>query len=134
MRLNKYQKAWIKRLMSGRSRKYKGLLFGSYSESNCCLGVAARVCVNMNLCKMEEKISHPNNLDDVNLKIKQTLKINRYGKINEKLIKPKWIKFFKDRNIDYFGNLINLNDDTNMSHREIGRFINENREAIFGQG
>jgi hypothetical protein len=134
MRLNKYQKAWIKRLMSGRSRKYKRLLFGSYPESNCCLGVAARVCKHMGLCEINADTLYPTNLDDVNLKIKQTLKINRHGKINEKLIKPKWIKFFKDRNIDYFGNLINLNDDTNMSHREIGRFINENREAIFGQG
>jgi len=44
MRLNKYEKEWIKRLTSGKSLKHKNKLFGPRKNSNCCLGVAVRVC------------------------------------------------------------------------------------------
>ncbi len=40
MRLNKYQKAWIDRLLSGKTRKCK-LELADGEGRNCCLGVAA---------------------------------------------------------------------------------------------
>ena len=45
MKLNKYQKKWIKTLKTRKSKKAQGRMRESLnSRSYCCLGVGAKVC------------------------------------------------------------------------------------------
>lgn len=122
MRLNKYEKEWIERLMSGKSVKHKGKLFSPNKNSNCCLGVAARVC---GVDGKDKYVASLSNYPDVTNKIR----INNSGRIDMSRVKQKWKKYFDSKGINY--NLISLNDDTNMTHKQIGEFINENRSAVF---
>lgn len=130
MRLNKYQKKWIDKLLSGTTRKAKGQLFKH--GRMCCLGVAAKEC------GLDKK--HTINCK-FNLAHTETLKALKLydcnGFIFIKNVSKKWIKKLKlypdlqDQILNKKIALVSLNDDTNMSHVEIGKFINENRKAVF---
>lgn len=118
MRLNKYQKAWIARLKSGKTRKAIGRLADG-KGGNCCLGVG------INTCKLE-KMKPVGNSDDEDLtdypKTLAALKLNSPGGA---------IDYSKLKTWAFFGTLVSINDLTNMSHKEIGEFIDQNREAVF---
>ena len=132
MRLNKYQYAWIRRLKSGKTRKCKNEL-NDGKGSFCCLGVG------INSCKLEKISSrtifdrsecldgheYPQTYDKLNLKSED-------GKFDWDKVSDKWKDILKEKGISKQQNfLIYLNDDTNMSHKTIGQFIDENREAVF---
>jgi len=129
MRLNVYQKEWIDRLKSGKSHKKERQLFGSRTNSNCCLGVAAMVCHDKGLCEINRSCV-PTDLSEVAPVVVEKLKITFGGEIDTTKVKKKWVEYFDKKGYDY-NSLISLNDETHMSHREIGNFINENRSAVF---
>ena len=132
MRLNKYNKAWIDKLMSGKTRKCKDQLADGKGR-NCCLGVG------INVCKLEQ-IQSP--LKAINedltcfVKTMEVLKINSNGQINFNKLTTEWKRKLKairkkSKLRNNFYSLIELNDYSDMTHKEIGQFINENREAVF---
>ena len=132
MRLNKYNKAWIDKLMSGKTRKCKQQLADGKGR-NCCLGVGINVCkleqIQNPLKAMDEDLTHF-------LKTKEALKISSSGQINFNKLTTEWKRKLKairkesNLHMNYYS-LIELNDYSNMTHKEIGHFINENREAVF---
>lgn len=129
MRLNKYQKAWINKLISGTTRKAKGRLFKS--NRACCLGVGLQVC------GVDKKSDHieDGSLIDCRLTT-DALKINYEGTINLNLVSKKWKKQILEETdfSDSDGlSLAALNDYSNWSHVKIGQFINENRKAVFNE-
>lgn len=122
MKLNKYQKAWIDRLKSGKTRKAKKELADGKGR-NCCLGVA------INVCKLE-KMKRSKDRDSEDLTdFPQTLKAlnlnDHLGAIKSSKLNKKWKTRIE------FNSLVSLNDHTDMSHKEIGEFIDQNREAVF---
>jgi hypothetical protein len=135
MRLNKFQKAWIDRLMSGKTRKCKMELADGRGR-NCCLGVA------VNVCKLE-RIATTDHTDENLARFEETLsalKIEKDGTFDTNKVSDEWIekiaKYYSQCEEHLFeatDSLISLNDNTNMTHKEIGQFINENREAVFNQ-
>lgn len=132
MKLNEYQQAWIDRLMSGKTRKCRLEL--SDGKGNCCLGVAIKVC------KLETIRNTPH--QDENLRpfkqTKKALNLEKAGTFKKSKLSKKWLKKleekYKNKNHAFLqknSTLIDLNDIIDMSHKEIGKFINENREAVF---
>lgn len=129
MRLNKYEKEWIARLMSGKSVKHKTKLFGPNKNSNCCLGVAARVCNDAGLCEINQN-PYASDLHDVDEIVNKKIRVKFNGVIDTTKINKKWLSYFIKHDYIYTS-LVDLNDETNMTHKEIGQFINENRKAVF---
>lgn len=127
MRLNKFQRAWIAKLKSGTSRKFKGALRDPERGAYCCLGVA---------CHLAGEPMHP---DDVCLfghpDVMNKLKLNSsMGQIDIDKVKPQWRSMLDLT--DHTGNkaeysLASLNDYGQISHQKIGEFIDANREAVF---
>lgn len=115
-RLNKLQYAWIKKLKSGTTRKGTRVL--RRSNTFCCLGVGAKVC---NPKKPVDSISFLPDEFVTALGLKSDL-----GEFDPNKVSDKWLT-----KIRYFNTLAELNDETSMSHIEIGKFIDENREAVF---
>lgn len=128
MKLNKYQLAWIKKLMSGTTRKAKNQLFKS--NRACCLGVGLQVC------GLDKKSDHINDggLAECNL-TKEALGIDEEGTFLIESISKKWKEEMFKENIPSTNgySLAGLNDYTNWSHVKIGKFINENRKALFSE-
>ena len=133
MRLNKFQKAWVDRLLSGKTRKCK-LQLADGEGRNCCLGVAA------NVCKLETIKGTNHDNEDLKSfeKTLAALKIHFNGLYDEDKISELWKEKLKDyyqkcedQHFEICPSLMSLNDNTNMTHKEIGQFINENREAVF---
>ena len=129
MRLNKYQKAWIARLKSGKTRKCINALNDGEGR-HCCLGVA------INTCKLEriERISS-RSLEDL-YDYKKTLESlnlrDGEGHFLVDKISEKWKQVLENQESkEGLDSLIRLNDYTKLSHRQIGEFIDENREAVF---
>ncbi len=127
MRLNKFQREWIKKLRSGKTRKCVGDLANS-SGGYCCLGVACRMADipvivlrygDGSLSKMETV------QEDLRLK-------SDVGRIDLSLVKPEWLERFKESGVD---SLATMNDckSPRFTHEEIGKFIDENREAVFNE-
>lgn len=130
MKLNQYQYAWIRKLVSGTTRKAKGRLFKS--NRACCLGVG------LMMCGLDGKKDHINHSDlfDCQSTIDALRLSDSEGSINKKEISSKWKLYLEEKgvNFDDYVTLATLNDSTNMSHTEIGNFINENRKAVFYSG
>lgn len=129
MRLNKYQKAWIARLKSGKTRKCTNLLNDGKGR-HCCLGVAINTC---KLEKIETRSSF--RVEDL-YDYKKTLKIlnlrDNEGSFLVDKISEKWKQILENqKSKESLDSLISLNDCTKLSHRQIGEFIDENREAVF---
>lgn len=129
MRLNKFQKAWIAKLKSGKSRKFKGALRDPERGAYCCLGVACKLA--------EDTISlYDLDLSNHNL-VKNGLKLSSdQGDINIDKVKPEWLYLFEyvNSSIIKFDNrrtLAELNDHGQVSHKKIGEFIDANRNAVF---
>jgi hypothetical protein len=120
MKLNKYQKAWIKKLQSGTTRKAKGQLFKS--NRACCLGVALQTCGldEKKFFIFETTLSGSETMSALNLRGEE-------GEFLYHKVSDKWKKIIGTEH----GNLAGLNDNTKLSHVDIGNFINENREAVF---
>lgn len=130
MRLNKYQKLWIDRLKSGKTRKCQDELADG-KGGNCCLGVAINVCGLEKMKPTGHRESE--NLDDAP-KTMEALKIEADGGFDLDKLAPKWIERIEELNSSMYpalDSLILLNDETSMTHKEIGQFIDENREAVF---
>ena len=131
MKLNTFQKLWVDTLKSGKTRKMKDQM-NSKNQSMCCLGVAVKVCELESLPsrKDEREFSFGLVLENEDLrdfpKTKKALKIHYNGKFKLSAISPKWRK-----RIGVWSNLAELNDNTKLSHKEIGEFIDENRKAVF---
>lgn len=129
MKLNTYQKLWVDTLKSGKTRKMKSQM-NSKNQSMCCLGVAVKVCGIESLPSRRDEHVFSLVLENEDLrdfpKTKKALKIHYNGKFKLSAISPKWRK-----RIGVWSNLAELNDNTNLSHKEIGEFIDENREAVF---
>lgn len=125
MRLNKFQRRWINKLKSGTTRKAKNTLLQE-GGSKCCLGVAISECgleeLKLGHIAVDIDSSHfPNTAAILRLQTSS-------GSYNPKLVKGKWAK---DSRVKTYCSLMSLNDDTNMTHKEIGEFIDANRELIF---
>lgn len=125
MKLNKYQYAWIKKLKSGTTRKAKQTLFKS--NRSCCLGVALEVC------GLDKKKDFLGKTDLNSTETFKVLKLkSEEGFIDMNHVSEKWKNKIKDYNmLAGIFSLAGLNDETTMSHVEIGKFIDENREAVF---
>lgn len=133
IRLNKFQKAWVDRLLSGKTRKCK-LQLADGEGRNCCLGVAA------NVCKLEDIRGTDHEHEDLSCFVEtmSVLKIKKNGEYDESKVSEVWKEklndYYQKCEVRYFEidpSLMSLNDNTNMTHKEIGQFINENREAVF---
>jgi hypothetical protein len=55
------------------------------------------------------------------------------GEIHMSKINKKWREFIKNKGIE-IPNALSVLNDNGMSHVEIGKFIDENREAVFTKG
>lgn len=136
MKLNKYQRTWIKKLKSGTTKKAVGAL-AKNGGSKCCLGVGIatmsplswKVCEAEEVCTLEYR-RFPSEY--------RHLSINgEYGKFDIDKVKPKWRKIIEDStlknedDLGYLYSLAGLNDLTSMTHAQIGEFIDQNREAVF---
>lgn len=133
MRLNKFQKAWVDRLLSGKTRKCK-LELADGNGRNCCLGVA------VNICKLERIASTDHSDENLSYFIEtmSALGVGKNGEYDESKVSEPWKEKLnnyyqkcEDRHFEIDSSLMSLNDNTNMTHKEIGQFINENREAVF---
>jgi len=126
-RLNKHQKLWIDTLLSGKTKKCKDLLSSEDGKSNCCLGVAVKVCGLEKLSSLTErsKSSSEESLENFPLTLKALKLRDELGFFDESYLKE---AAYDDLRMN---NLTSLNDDTEMTHADIGKFINENREAVF---
>ena len=138
MRLNKYQRAWIKALKSGETRKAVGAMI-KRGGALCCLGVGVKtigtlslkVCRENDVCTLDRNF-FPTEYANLNLN-------GEYGKIDTSKLSKKTIaalSVLKKKNKDYvddqsFFSLAGLNDYTKMTHVDIGNFIDKNREAVF---
>jgi hypothetical protein len=138
LKLNKHQRAWIKALKSGETRKAVGAMV-KRGGSMCCLGVAVKtigtlslkVCRDNDVCTLDPSF-FPTEYANLNLN-------GEYGKIDTSRLSKKTIaalSALKKKNKDYvddqsFFSLAGLNDCTKMSHVDIGNFIDKNREAVF---
>lgn len=137
MKLNKYQRAWIKKLKSGTTKKAVGELIKN-GGSMCCLGVGIRsmqplslkMCQKTSVCTLEERY-FPQVYANLSLRSSE-------GIFDVDKVMPKWIKII-DRATDpqRIGeagsprSLTELNDYTSLTHAQIGEFIDQNREAVF---
>lgn len=128
MRLNKYQRAWIAMLKSGETKKARRML-NNKNGCMCCLGVGIKAC------GLEPMPSTGNNrppevVNDEDLtffpETLQALGLKIGGAFDVSKVKKKWLPM-----IDDCETLVSLNDNTKMSHAQIGQFIDENREAVF---
>jgi len=124
VRLNKYQKAWIARLKSGKTRKAKYTLADG-KGGNCCLGVAINACKLEKMPPLESKLRGDEDLTRLPKTLKALNLNDPTGRIDLSKINPIW-----DEKI-MCDSLIGLNDYTEMPHKEIGEFIDQNREAVF---
>jgi len=137
LKLNKYQRAWIKALKSGETRKAVGAMIKS-SGAMCCLGVAIKtmqplslkLCESQNVCTLD-KLYFPDVYKNLSLR-------DGEGAFVMGVVKPKWIKIIDETTIpQYLGengrprSLTQLNDHTSLTHVQIGEFIDQNREAVF---
>lgn len=130
-RLNQYQYAWIRKLKSGTTRKCRGKLISKNSSRYCCLGVGAAIC--------EDSRSHWRedvNLIDCRRTVNELCLHSVCGRIITRHVSDKWKRILDRHGIITDSShlaveLTQLNDDTHMSHKEIGRFIDENRKAVF---
>lgn len=137
MRLNKFQRTWINRLKSGKTKKAKGELIKN-GGSMCCLGVAIKtmqplslkLCESQNVCTLDKNY-FPDAYKNLSLR-------DAEGKFDEHAIRPKWIKIIDEattsQRMEKAGrprSLAQLNDDTSLTHVQIGEFIDQNREAVF---
>ena len=110
---------WIKRLLSGLTKKTKGALVNK--DGMCCLGVELE-CQGVPVKSTEKQkwfdgykslVAHPNP-DSLGIK-------SPCGGFSHGLM---W-------NNEYFYDLANLNDTSEATHVDIGQFIIENQEHIF---
>ncbi len=137
VRLNKFQLAWIKKLKSGTTRKAKGELIKN-GGSMCCLGVAIKtmqplslkLCENAHVTSLD-KMFFPDVYKNLSLRDAQ-------GGFEEDIVKPKWIRIIDEATVpNHVGvmarprSLAQLNDNTSLTHVQIGEFIDQNREAVF---
>ena len=132
-RLNKYQKLWIDTLLSGKTRKCKDSLSSLDGKSNCCLGVAIKVCGLEKLPSLTERSKSylSENCSEETLKdFPLTYKALKL-KDESGFFSKESLKGITDDDLPIMSDLTSLNDDTKMTHAEIGKFINENREAVF---
>lgn len=125
MKLNKFQYAWIKKLKSGTTRKTTGQL--RKSNCFCCLGVGIKSC------EPKTSINDYDGTLEGFVDVKNNLNIDNVGTILTSKISDKWKKKLKDSKITWYEaiSLTVLNDETDMTHIDIGKFIDENREAVF---
>lgn len=124
MKLNKYQKAWIEKLLSGTTRKAKGKLFKS--NRMCCLGVAESVC-KFHGRQFLDKLGGLTEETMKELKLRDSL--GSFLLIN---LSKKWKNILLKHEIN--ANSLSLawvNDTTTLSHVQLGQMINENRKAFF---
>lgn len=127
MKLNKYQRDWINKLKSGKTRKAIECL-NTRQGAQCCLGVGIMTC---GLEKIPTNGTPERQAFNEDLeffpKTMEKLKLNDYtGLIKLGSVKLEWEEF-----VGHHRCLINLNDDTNYTHKQIGEFIDANREAVF---
>lgn len=125
MRYNKYQSLWIKKLISGTTRKAKGALFKS--NRMCCLGVAESVCGFYTKKELENQ--DKGFLTDMTKKELNLRSEN--GSFNCDKLNRKWKNILLKWELNGASNLAVVNDCTNLSHVQIGQMINENREVFF---
>lgn len=125
MKLNKFQKLWIDTLKSGKTRKLKGKM-NTLNQCMCCLGVAVKVCSLEKLPNRRVEVELDNeDLEDFILTA-EAIGVYDCGRIKTEYVNKKWFK-----RIGPHESLVSLNDNTDMTHQEIGQFIDENRKAIF---
>ena len=130
MRLNKYQKLWIDTLKSGKTRKLKGAM-NTTNQCMCCLGVAVKICGLESLPnRKKEGCLENEDLNDFPT-TGAAMGIEGEGPIKMDLIKPKWRKKIEGIVSGSTYCLVTLNDNSDMTHQEIGQFIDENRSAVF---
>ncbi len=138
MKLNKHQRAWIKALKSGETRKAVGAMIKS-GGAMCCLGVAVKTIGTLSLkaCRVNDVCSLDPNFFPAEY---ASLKLDGdYGKIDTSKLSKKVLdvlSVLRKRNKEYvdehtFFSLAGLNDYTKMTHVDIGNFIDKNREAVF---
>jgi hypothetical protein len=131
--LNKYEKEWLVKLMSGNTRKTTGVLAsrrgGNGRICYCCLGVAERVCDNDD---WDNLFSRGTMTDKTNKKIRlRTID----GQFVVSTLSKKWQKEIRldfrlnNKNVQHLTTL----NDVGWSHVKIGNLVNENREAFFKQ-
>lgn len=124
MRLNKYQKAWIARLKSGKTRKAKATLADGKGR-NCCLGVAINTCKLEKMPPPESELREDEDLSCFPKTLKALRLNDSSGTIKLSNVKLEWLDKISG------SSLIEINDNTEMSHKEIGEFIDQNRKAVF---
>jgi hypothetical protein len=138
VKLNKYQRTWINRLKSGETKKAKGELIKN-GGSMCCLGVAIKTMQPLSL-----KMCQDNNICTLNMNYfpevyKNLCLRSDEGVLHVKMIKPKWIKIIEEATDratlltsgTSLYSLTLINDNTSLTHVQIGEFIDQNREAVF---
>lgn len=138
MKLNKFQLAWINRLKSGKTKKSKGELIQN-GGSMCCLGVAIKTMQPLSL-----KMCQDNNICTLDMKhfpevYKNLCLRSDEGVLHVKMITPKWIKIIEEATDPAtfltsgtsLYSLTLINDNTSLTHVQIGEFIDQNREAVF---
>lgn len=135
MELNEYQQKWIDTLQSGKTQKHRGTLKNSMQEAYCCLGIG--VCI----CEPKTKIKSTESALELRPKTLEKLRLKSVGgQVQLNKVSKKWmnkiLKRFKMQNLRFL-ELTELNDgidneeQTSFSHQEIGKFIEENPEAVF---
>jgi hypothetical protein len=147
LRLWKNEKIWLDKLLSGTTRKTTGNL--AHRGCFCCLGVAAWLIEEDDDWRYEEPDTtgyrdKSSDLDTCPTVKQKTRLKGRYGVINWGKVsgREKWRQIFLQNSMEVWFRkrmmstnpsitLADINDGTTMSHKEIGQFIDENREAVF---
>lgn len=136
MRLNKYQRAWIKKLKSGTTKKAVGALVQN-GGSMCCLGVALRTLGPLSWKECNTKLVFTLDPSVFPLEFGILGLRSEYGLFDQSKIKKKWAKLIAEitndskDDLSYLYSLAGLNDLTSLTHAQIGEFIDQNREAVF---
>jgi hypothetical protein len=135
VRLNKHQRTWIKKLKSGTTKKAIGEL-AQNGGSMCCLGVALRTLGPLSWKKCQSTLV--STLDPAVFPFEYGILglKGEYGPFDRSKVKKKWLKLIDEKiDPDSFGHidsLVAINDHTSLTHVQIGEFIDQNREAVFG--
>jgi hypothetical protein len=119
-KLTKLQKEWVKALRSGRYKQTTGVLCKLDSGGYCCLGVAARVC-GIPKAKIVgiHDLGDRDYLEAAKTKLRLRDGSGRLSKAHQ--VSP----------YNVYTHLTGLNDNANLSFKEIADLIEKDPENVF---
>lgn len=122
-RLNKAQYKWIAELKSGKTKKHEGELANGHGGF-CCLGVAAKLH-GLKTCNLKGE----DDLEDFQEVKRSLLLRSEVGDFDIMKVSKTLSTYTNKGRVDV--NCLALMNDHGWTHVEIGKFIDENRDAVF---